>query len=119
MNSSIKQEITAGLQKGEHSIQSEGLVNQLSNIIETILKENAVYLIKQDEQVLFVLGPASLFDKVVAKFDPEYGWLKYIQLEKVKTAWDLTPRSHKHPFLCKGEKELAVSISPEEYALVR
>lgn len=61
----------------------------------------------------FVLGPERILGRVVGLYDEEYGWPARVEADAPVA--EFVPGARRHPFIHRGDRLLAVSVSRGEY----
>jgi hypothetical protein len=119
----------------ERSISGADLLGQLPAILKEIVHREVVFLIHMGRppessciisglvspagEIVFALGPPATLGRVFGLIDEEYGWPRPIQVADVRAVPDLMRGRRYHPLLFQGDDCVALSISLEEYNLLR
>jgi hypothetical protein len=108
----------------EKGILAEELLACLRPVLEEIERDGVVYFVvsydaESGGASTFVLGPERICGHVLGLVDPEYGWPVYIQIEEIHTVSTLARGPRRHPFICDGNRCLAVGVSVDEYAAIK
>lgn len=119
----------------ERSIAEADLMGKLPEVLEEIAQRGTVFLVNMGNvpasslaisglvsaagEVVFALGPPQILGGVFGLIDEEYGWPHPIQVSEVKAVSDLMPGHRWHPVIYRGNDCLVMSISLEEYELLK
>lgn len=120
----------------ERRIAGTDLIASLPSVLEDIAERGATYLVSlgpADQAGLVISGLVSPAGEVVFALgrpddlgrvfelidDPEYGWPQIVQVDEVRSVEDVAPGYRSHPYLCRGQECVAMSVSWWEYELVR
>ena len=88
---------------------------RLQQICEGVEKNAEVWQVAINHDRAFVIGPRTICGRVFGLYDAEYGWPKELHVDRAFSVQDLVPGHRRHPVLVRGDREIAVAISMNEY----
>jgi len=103
----------------EKRIDATDLMQGVGHILGEIYQHGVVYVVEVDADSVVALGPETICGPALGLVDSEYGWPTPIQVEDIKSVWDICPQQMRHPFICRGGVCLAVSIRVWEYESIK
>lgn len=98
----------------KNRITIQELATRRDQILESIAADGQVWEVcSGDADEGYILGPASVLEKVLGLYDEEYGWP--FQVDGQGSVEAFAPSHRRHPFIYLGDRLVAVSVSNKEY----